>query len=1175
MKKILSFILCAAILAVMLPLSFQAKAAGADGMLDEIIIKFFDKSQFAGKEKQYDDEVAKVLKDGLSVVTDNVYVVKAADLSKNPNAVLNRYKNSQFIEYVEPNYTADFEAAPNDPNYTTLKALLTALNAQAGWDIVTGGGPIVAVVDSGVAVHPDLPGLLPGYSAVAGLSPNNDTMGHGTGVAGTIGALGNNGLGTVGMNWNASILPVKVDDASGVLSVANIAKGIIWAADNGAKIINLSLGTATDSVTLKNAIDYAYNKGCAIFAATGNDGKNSIYYPARYADVMAVGATGNATTRDPISSYGTGMGVVAITSYNTTTATKGYQNMSGTSFSSPQVAGLASLILALNPKLTNEDVYSYIQQGAKPLLGGYNIETGYGVIDMGNTLRLVKGNTTPPKIDTTAPVLTLQGSLSMELKQGAAFVEPGYTAIDDTDGNITSKVSVTVSVNGAVTGAVNTNVPGVYRLEYKVADAAGNTSSATRVVSVAAVDNTPPVLTLIGAQNMQIAQGQSYAEPGYTAFDATDGDLTSKVTVNGSVNANVSGTYTLTYTVSDAAGNIATASRSVLVAATVNDTEPANVNPPANLPDGLQSLLLAAPAGTRNDYTGSVGYEFECLADMTVSYLGRPLNGAMNDTHRVYIWQTSTQMLVAYADITPDSPLDKAGFKVAALDTPVTLQKGEKYRIVSSETSGGDKWYDVRDTEVMQLSGDFRFTTSAYTYQGGQNVYPSSTYDPTGIRGHVGATLYYTLNAEVPQEPAAPPPQPAPVYKTPPVITLNGAAETTLLVNDVYNEAGYSAADCNGADLTGAVKVTSNVNVWTPGIYTINYSVEDAGGNTARATRTVDVAEPDVPPPPANAPTLTIIGSNPIILHLDSGTPYTEQGATAYDEVDGDISNQVQIIGNVNRNQAGTYTLTYKVVNSAGLEATATRDVRILAPDEVTSPRQTYDFSGQGKAVSTITHKDIVADDSGYMDFSVTSLDKNMTIKVEVKNRGTGVVVFSNTYTGAGGTQFWADAGTYDINVTIAAGNGNSKYGVRIVTPETIYLTFTDAEVPLSDPILIRHLISTGDTPLEICLMFEFPPEALDEYYNDFIAAGWTEDDLAWFGLATVLNQGDTPLSELPPSADKTTYIVVSGDSLWKISQKLYGTGLRWYSIYDMNADLIGKIPGNIAPGMVLTVPAE
>jgi len=449
---------------------------------NEIIIKFVDPSTVPGQEKQLQHEIDKLEKIGF-VKALGVYVLKTDDLSKNPEAVINRFKNNKFVEYVEPNYIAQFTLTPNDTYYVNYQSFYDNLiNAPAGWDITTGeGGPIIAVVDSGVAAHPDLPALLPGYAAVDGLSPNSDTVGHGTMVAGILGAIGNNKNGVAGLNWNAKIMPIKVDDASGLLSTANIAKGIVWAADHGAKVINMSLGSVSDSITLKSAIDYAYDKGCVLVAATGNDSRDSLAYPARYPNVIAAGATINGVSRYSTSNYGTGMDVVAGWGNYTTAATGGYSSAGGTSIASPQVSGLASLILAVNPNLTNDQVYDLIRQGAKPLGGGYNIETGYGLIDCGKTLQLAMETLNEPPqtpIYDSPPTLTLNGLADIQLEAGGTYTEPGYIAVDCLGVDITDQV--------VVTGLVDTETPGNYTLTYTVTDAGGNTVSDTRTVTVTA-----------------------------------------------------------------------------------------------------------------------------------------------------------------------------------------------------------------------------------------------------------------------------------------------------------------------------------------------------------------------------------------------------------------------------------------------------------------------------------------------------------------------------------------------------------------------------------------------------------------------------------------------------------------------------------------------------------------
>jgi len=1256
MKKIIATILCITLIMAPLPLSFAAQDVdegiageyefdeGIDKeyILDEIIIKFFDRSLFAGREKQYDNEVAKVLRDGLSVITDNVYVVRAEDLSRNPDAIINRFKNSKYVEYVEPNYITEFDATSNDPGYKNLSAVLTAIGAQKGWDIVNKGGPIVAVVDSGIAKHADLPELLPGYSAIANLSPYNDTVGHGTGVAGVIAALGNNSVGTVGMNWKATLLPVKVDDASGNLSVSNIAKGIIWAADNGASVINLSVGTSGDSVTLKSAIDYAFDKGCSIFAASGNDGKNSVVFPARYANVMAVGASSDGTTRATFSNYGPGLGVLAISSYYSTTPAGGYANMSGTSFASPQVAGLASLILALNPYLTNEQVYDLIQRSAKNN-AKYNETIGFGVINIGDALSLTLKEASPPKVDATPPVLTLKGDQVMEIEQDARFTEPGYTAIDDTDGDITKNV--------VVTGSVNVNVPGVYRLEYSISDAAGNKSTATRVVEVVQVVYEPPVLTLNGSKAMQINQGDSYTEPGYTATDKLDGDLTKKVSVSGTLDNNKPGTYSLQYKVVNSKDLSASATRTVEVIQTVFD-------PPTLTLNGAQTMQINQgdryddPGYTATDKidgnitskvtttgtvdinkpgTYSLQYKVVNSKDLSASatraveviqVVFDPPVLTLNGSQTMQISQGDSYAEPGY---TATDKIDgNLTSKVAVTGTVDGNKPGTyslQYRVVNSkdlsasatraveviqtvfeapvltlngaktmQINQGDSYKDPGYTATDKIDGNI---TNKVTVTGTVDVNKPGTYsleykvvnskdlsattmraveviqtifDPPALSLNGLQTIQLTegdsyvepgytatdkldgdLTKNVTTTGTVDVNKPgtytlqyrvvnsknlsatatravevaAKKYPTPPVITLSGSMEVSIYTDEQFTEPGYKAADCLGVDLTSAVKVTNNINSNAKGIYTVNYTVADAGGNTARATRTILITEREAPPPPPSVPTVTIVGSNPIILHLDSGTPYTEQGAIANDEADGDISKNVQITGNVNRNTPGTYMLTYAVTNKAGLRATATREVRILAPTETKLVRTPYNFSGQGKAPVTTTHTGVVTDKAGWMDFNATSIDNKSAITVSVVNARTGAQVFNNKFTAKGGLQFWVDEGTYNVIVTLVEGNGNCKYGISLLTPEEIYTTFDDAEVPLGFPIDLFILYM--DYTMQMFIDEDLPYTKQDMYncmvendytYEQMIEFGFTAEELK--KLENEIEDAGSSLSESP-----------------------------------------------------------
>ncbi|MCL2815348.1 MAG: hypothetical protein FWD23_12175 [Oscillospiraceae bacterium] len=165
-----------------------------------------------------------------------------------------------------------------------------------------------------------------------------------------------------------------------------------------------------------------------------------------------------------------------------------------------------------------------------------------------------------------------------------------------------------------------------------------------------------------------------------------------------------------------------------------------------------KSFMKEAATGERNDYSGSVGYEFECLADMTVSAVGRPQNGEMNDSHIIRIWDVASESLLVSAEVKPDSPLDSLGFKTAQLPAPIELKAGVSYRIVSSEVKDGDKWYDfgtaAGDFPDLVPNDDCLMITPAFTGNEEWDLYPSNQYNPDGAvnKGYTGVTFYYILN---------------------------------------------------------------------------------------------------------------------------------------------------------------------------------------------------------------------------------------------------------------------------------------------------------------------------------------------------------------------------------------------------------------------------------------------
>jgi hypothetical protein len=173
--------------------------------------------------------------------------------------------------------------------------------------------------------------------------------------------------------------------------------------------------------------------------------------------------------------------------------------------------------------------------------------------DFGNLLSSSKNITITVTADTTPPVLTLRGDNPLTLSQGDTFVDPGATAIDDVDGDI--------SANITTTGTVDTPKAGTYSIKYQVSDKKGNTSAVTRQVIVK--DTAPPVIQLKGFATINLNRGSLFVDPGATATDSTDGDLTSSIVVNGSVDTHTIGTYVITYSVKDAAGNQSSVERTI------------------------------------------------------------------------------------------------------------------------------------------------------------------------------------------------------------------------------------------------------------------------------------------------------------------------------------------------------------------------------------------------------------------------------------------------------------------------------------------------------------------------------------------------------------------------------------------------------------------------------------
>ena len=252
------------------------------------------------------------------------------------------------VELIEQDYfvSVRFGNPPNDPDYGRQWAL-PHIQAERAWDEMGTLQPVtVAVIDTGVCMsHEDLVGrvLDNGYDFVDNDDDPEDVFGHGCSVAGIIAANIDNGIGIAGFAPNASILPIRVLGANGSGSMADVAAGIVYAADKGADIINLSLGSFVGSQVEKDAVDYAVGKGATVIASAGNSGGALPGYPARYENVVAVGAVDRDGSRSSFSNKGGNIWAPGR-DVHTIYLNNSYKALNGTSFSAPYVSAMAAVL---------------------------------------------------------------------------------------------------------------------------------------------------------------------------------------------------------------------------------------------------------------------------------------------------------------------------------------------------------------------------------------------------------------------------------------------------------------------------------------------------------------------------------------------------------------------------------------------------------------------------------------------------------------------------------------------------------------------------------------------------------------------------------------------------------------------------------------------------------------
>jgi subtilisin family serine protease len=380
----------------------------------QLLVKFSDRGGASATAATLAAQTGLAVQDTIPQLGIAVVEATEAATSAELAATATALESSPAVEWAEPNYIFTLDATPNDPYYPTNQAsYLSRLEMPAAWDYTTGlSGVIIAVLDTGVDMnHPDLmsniwknPREVPdngidddangfiddvhGWNFAEGTNHIFDDHGHGTHVAGIAAARINNTIGIAGMAGGATIMPVDVFPLPAFGTYEDLIRAIIYATDNGADVINMSLGATSYSLGEEAAVDYAWNHGVVVVAAAGNTGRNTYHYPAAHLNAIAVAATDANDNRAGFSTYGDFVDVAAPgVSVLSTLTSGGYGSMSGTSMATPHVAGLAALLLSLNPQLTNAQVRELIETNVDDLgAAGWDPYFGSGRINARKSL---------------------------------------------------------------------------------------------------------------------------------------------------------------------------------------------------------------------------------------------------------------------------------------------------------------------------------------------------------------------------------------------------------------------------------------------------------------------------------------------------------------------------------------------------------------------------------------------------------------------------------------------------------------------------------------------------------------------------------------------------------------------------------------------------------------------
>ena len=492
-------------------------------------------------------------------------------------------KNNKHLKFAERDMIVPQDTT-NDPYFGNAWHL-PKIGAPTAWATGTGTGVTIAILDSGIdSNHPDLAGkVLPGWNFYDGNSDLTDVTGHGTQVAGTAAAASNNATGVASIAGGAMILPGRIASTTGSASFSTMAKGVTWAADQGARLANISYGGARSSSTVQSAGQYLKSKGGLLVVSGGNSGAEEII--AASDALIAVSGTTSTDAKASWSSFGSYIDVAAPgAGIWTTNRGGGYGSISGTSIASPATAGVLALMMEANPKLGPDDLTKLLFSTAVDLgTTGYDKYFGHGRV---NAAAAVQAAATATVSDTSAPTVSVSG-----LAAGATVSGLVAVSVSATDNVGVSRVELLVNGSLLATDIASpygfswdsTKTPdGAATLTARAYDAAGNFTTKSLSLTVAnssAKTTTADTVAPVAAITNPVGGGRvngTVSVSGSASDDVRvtqmrlyiDAKLVTTVTGNSlsyrwNTKKVAAGTHTITLDAFDAAGNRGTSSITV------------------------------------------------------------------------------------------------------------------------------------------------------------------------------------------------------------------------------------------------------------------------------------------------------------------------------------------------------------------------------------------------------------------------------------------------------------------------------------------------------------------------------------------------------------------------------------------------------------------------------------